>query len=595
MKKVTFLVLALLFSTIAAAQDFPNAEIFAGYTYVRANAALNNPSFSANGGSGQLVLNFNRWAGFVTDIGAVHNGNISDVRLDSTFTHYMFGPRVSIRRHSRVTPFFQFLMGGVHASTSKQLDVNTLPQPENPIFIPGQGEMPPQGGPVSLRAGHSQTAFGFALGGGMDIKINKYVSFRPFSLEWYMSRLQNVRTLTDNNQQNLRYSTGFNFTFGAEEPGPPPPPPPQPAMKSCWDGTSILATDTCPLRQLALKLSGPPKDLCSGEALPLGAAAPMPDGATYQWTINGEDTSREQSLEFGATGRTPGPYEVGLTVTAPGYQDASTRTTITVLPYRPPSGSLAVSPIEIWQGEEAAVAANFSPGQCGGALGSPAISASEGVIRGNRFDSTTVPFDPTDNAEQRKTVRLSARVADERGSASAEATVVVKRQAVVVAKRLPDVIFAEASARVNNCGARLLLEELKSYAASDPGGRVVFVGHVSAKEAGSAGLDLKRALSAAAMISAGTGICSSFPADRILLSAAGAIDNGVDYQSHFCGTSTTPLSEERPGQLIRPTDSDAKYRRVEVWFVPTGGLLPASLKDPKDAATLSVAALGCQR
>jgi outer membrane protein OmpA-like peptidoglycan-associated protein len=594
MKSVTIPVLALLFTTMTAAQDFPKAEVFAGYTYVRANSALDNPSFSANGGSGQLVVNFNRWVGFVTDIGAVHNGNISDVHLDSTFTHYMFGPRISIRKHSRVTPFFQFLMGGVHASTSKGLDVDIPPHAGNPIYIPGQGDVV-QGGQVSLRAGHSQTAFGFGLGGGMDIKINKYVSFRPISLEWYMARLQNIRTLTDNNQQNLRYSTGFNFTLGGEEPSPPPPPQPQPAMKSCWDGTSVLATEDCPLRKLSLRLAGADKGLCSGEVLPIAPAGPLPDGAEYHWTLNGESMGQGQSLEFGAIGRTPGPYEVGLTVKAPGFEDTSARATITVLPYRPPSGSLAVSPIEIWQGDEAAIDANFAPGQCGGALGSPSFAASEGAVRGNRFDSSGVQFDPTDNSEQRKTVTLSAKVSDERGSASAEATVVVKKRAAVMAKRLPDVVFPEDSARVNNCGARLLLEELKSYASSDPGGRVVFVGHVSAKETGNSGLDLKRALNAAAMISAGTGICSSFPANRILVGVAGADDNGVDYQSHFCGTSTMPMPEERPGQTVQSSDGSAKYRRVEVWFIPSGGTLPASLKDPKDAETLSVASLGCPR
>jgi opacity protein-like surface antigen len=208
-------VVVLAFAFVSAAQDVPRVEVFAGYTYLRANAALDNPSFSANGGSGQFVYNFNRWVGFVTDIGAVHNGNINEVNLDSTFVNYMFGPRISIRKHSRLTPFFHFLMGGVHAGTSKQVTATIPPSPQNPIYIPGQGEFV-NGGQVSLRASHSQTAFGYALGGGFDIKINKYVSFRPVQLEWFFSRLQNIRTLEDHNQQNLRYSTGFNFTIGAQ-------------------------------------------------------------------------------------------------------------------------------------------------------------------------------------------------------------------------------------------------------------------------------------------------------------------------------------------------------------------------------------------
>jgi hypothetical protein len=55
-----------------------------------------------------------------------------------------------------------------------------------------------------------------ALGGGLDIKIAKWVSFRPVGLDWFMTRLQNLRSVDDNNQHHLRYTTGFNFTIGAQ-------------------------------------------------------------------------------------------------------------------------------------------------------------------------------------------------------------------------------------------------------------------------------------------------------------------------------------------------------------------------------------------
>ena len=77
------------------------------------------------------------------------------------------------------------------------------------------------------------------------------------------------------------------------------------------------------------------------------------------------------------------------------------------------------------------------------------------------------------------------------------------------------------------------------------------------------------------------------------MNAAGAADNGVDFQPHFCEASTD-VAELR-GQAVGPADDQAKFRRVEVWFVPTGGVLPASAKDAKDAATLGVSKLGCPR
>jgi hypothetical protein len=152
----------------------------------------------------------------VTDIGAVHNGNIGGYHLDTTLTNFMFGPRIPIRVSNRMTPYFQALFGGVYGSTSVGV---TLP--------PGTVVLPPVVTPasstaatnaanaISLRAATAQTAFAMAFGGGLDIRINKVISFRPIGLDYYMMRLQNLRTANDNNQHCLRYTTGFNFTFGA--------------------------------------------------------------------------------------------------------------------------------------------------------------------------------------------------------------------------------------------------------------------------------------------------------------------------------------------------------------------------------------------
>lgn len=586
MKRTSSLImLALLALGVCSAQDYPRVETFAGYTYMRANSASNVPAFSANGGSGQLAVNPSKWVGFVMDIGAVHNGNISDAHLDSTFTSYLFGPRISLR-YSRLRPYFQVLFGGVHAGSS--VGINGVPVASPPIYLPGQPTMP-AGTPVSLRATASQTAFAMATGGGLDIKINRHVSFRPIGLDYFMTRLQNLRTLNDNNQHNIRYTAGFNFTFGGEAPTPPPPPPPPP-KKSCWDGSSVSPDEPCPKRNMALRIITGQTEICPGGTVTLAPADPLPENATYQWTIEEQPISGGKSLEFGATGRDPGTYNVGLTVSAPEYNDATTRSAVTVQPYRAPAGTLQASPAEVWVGDRVTLAANFNPGQCGGNLRSPAFNASEGSISGNQFDSSGVQFDAGTNSEQRKTITIVARVTDDKGSGTAEAKVVVKKPAATLAKRLPDIVFPDGNARVNNCGKRILLEELKSAIDADPNGKVVLVGHLSEKEAGRTSLDRQRALNAAAVISAGKGICYNFAATQILIGAAASVDNGVDYQSHFCGST-----QELPGSRVKEGESDAKFRRVEVWFVPSGGVVPSSLKEYKDAASLSVSGLGCPR
>ena len=216
--KKSFVVFAAvgLFALTAVAQDVPKVETFLGYTYVRANSATDVPSFSANGGGGQFAYNFSKHFSAVADLGAVHNGNIGGHTIDTTLANFLFGPRFSLR-YSRVRPYVQVLFGGVYATTSSS--VIALVDPAIPINLPGYQNLvatTPALQAISARVGAQQTAFAMTAGGGVDIKINKHVSFRPIGLDYYMTRLQNLRTAGDNNQDNLRYTTGFNFTFGAQ-------------------------------------------------------------------------------------------------------------------------------------------------------------------------------------------------------------------------------------------------------------------------------------------------------------------------------------------------------------------------------------------
>jgi hypothetical protein len=88
---------------------------------------------------------------------------------------------------------------------------------------------------------------------------------------------------------------------------------------------------------------------------------------------------------------------------------------------------------------------------------------------------------------------------------------------------------------------------------------------------------MQRALNAAAVISAGTGVCLSIPQSQVLLNATGANQNGVSFEPGFCGTSI---------------GGDASStRRVEVWFIPPGGQPPPY----QNASSLPVTAFGCPK
>jgi hypothetical protein len=570
---------------IAFAEDVPKADLFLGYSFVRANSARDIPAFTNDGGLGTFGWNFNKHIGAEFEFGGYHNGSIQNLQFDTTEMTYLFGPRVSLSRSRKVIPYVHTLFGGVHLTSS--LPVTVAPTPFSTTT-------------TTSRIAASQDAFAMALGGGLDIRVSHHVTLRPVQFDYLMTRLedfgQSGQPSQNRNQHNLRYGGGIMFTFGGERPSPPPLPPPPPApapLKQCTGGAAVPMNQDCPRQEAKFGILANPPRVCQGTTAMVMADAPLPSGAVAQWMINGEPISQGQQLEFGSAGRDPGAYTISLRITADGYNDATADSTITVLGYMPPSGKLVVSPSEIWFGDKATLSASFMPGQCGGALGPVSFSAPEGAVGGDQFDSTGVQFAPPGASEQQKTITIMAKVSDEKGSASAPVDVVVKQRALLSARQLPDVLFAKDSDRVNNCGKRVLLEELRTLENDDPAGKVVLVGHLADGEQVSKDLDLKRALNAAAVISAGREVCTAFPTSQIFVSAAGAADNGVRTQPNFCGGSTAV--SEKPGQAVAPGDDAAKYRRVEVWFVPTGGALPSSGAGGKDAAALGVNRLGCPK
>lgn len=453
---------ALVAGTLAVAQDSPKADLFLGYSGIRANSARDIPAFINNGGLGTFGWNINPHIAFETEFGGYHNGNINNFEFDTTEMTYLFGPRFSMNRGRRVVPYFHTLFGGVHFTTSIPVTVAPTPLPTGTSTTP-----------TTTRIGASQDAFSMALGGGLDIKLSHHVMLRPIQVDYLLTRLQDFGqsgTPSQNrNQNNVRYAAGLIFTFGGERPSPPvtavvlPP-----RTKQCAGGNDIPIDQECPKQNARVGIQANPTQVCPGATATV-AASGAPEGATLQWSIDGAPVSQAQRLEFGGAGRTSGAYKIGLRVTAKDYNDASAETTIEVLRYNPPSGSVSVSPSEIWLGDKATLTSSFTPGQCGGPV-TVTYSSSEGSVSGSQFDSTNVQLAPPTSSEQRKTITLMAKASDEQGSGAAQTSVVVKQRAALAARQLPDVLFAQNSDRVNNCGKRVLLEELRRLTDSDPQG-----------------------------------------------------------------------------------------------------------------------------
>ena len=181
---VCLLAFVSLFGVSAFAQDTPKFDVFAGYSYLRANPDTTGiSSFSMNGGSASLAYNANHWLSGVADFGGYHANNILGTHVDGTLSTFLFGPRVSYHRDSRITPFGQVLFGVAHI-----------------------------GGNNGLGFSSSNNSFAMTVGGGVDYKLTDRFSIRPVQVEYLLTRF-NELGLGTQSQNNLRVSTGIVFHF----------------------------------------------------------------------------------------------------------------------------------------------------------------------------------------------------------------------------------------------------------------------------------------------------------------------------------------------------------------------------------------------
>jgi opacity protein-like surface antigen len=177
------ILLPILCSISALAQEFPHYEIFTGYGYVRPAGGQAN----LNGWHASFAANMNEWLGVAVELSGQYgtqtfttttsSGDISVV-TDANFHSLGFGPRFTYRRNERIVPFAHVLFGLARGKWSGP---------------------PPVGG--------AETSFGTAAGGGVDAKLSNNFSIRLIQAEY-------VRThFGPTAEHQFRLATGALFSF----------------------------------------------------------------------------------------------------------------------------------------------------------------------------------------------------------------------------------------------------------------------------------------------------------------------------------------------------------------------------------------------
>jgi opacity protein-like surface antigen len=190
MKKLFFLVAVLALTTVpAAAQDYPRAEFFGGYSHFSADININNPfdldgnpfiqqreglhGFAVSG-----AANFSKNFGFVADF-SYHKKEFEVIGPDIDFStfNFLFGPRFTARG-DRVEGFAHAMIGGVRRK---------------------------------LEDFDSDTDLALGLGGGVDIKVSRNFGVRLVQLDYVPFRDRNLITLDKEWRHNLRVGVGVTF------------------------------------------------------------------------------------------------------------------------------------------------------------------------------------------------------------------------------------------------------------------------------------------------------------------------------------------------------------------------------------------------
>jgi opacity protein-like surface antigen len=205
---LTILTLTCFAGVGMAADDFPQADLFLGYSFLRANSAQNIPAFTANGGIGTFAWNFTRHFAMEGELGGYHNGNVNNHQFDTTAFSYLFGPRLSWGRGKRIDPYFHILFGGLYGVTS--------------IAVPPLAVPPIAGTPTPTlpnRVGANQNSFAWAPGGGLDIRLTHLITLRPVQFDYYQTHFSAPDTTPpftrrSRSQHDLRYAAGVDFNFG---------------------------------------------------------------------------------------------------------------------------------------------------------------------------------------------------------------------------------------------------------------------------------------------------------------------------------------------------------------------------------------------
>ncbi|MFO1463970.1 MAG: hypothetical protein U1F66_09325 [bacterium] len=160
-------------------------EFFGGYAFMHASGEAAD---NLNGWNVEFAANIRQPVGVVADFSGGYGSVSEDLpgggTADTTLRRHLFlvGAQFSFPQVPRVTPFAHALLGAALDSNKTTLG--------------------------AAQTSSTVAAFAMALGGGLDLRINSRVNWRPIQTDYLLT------AFGGSVQNNFRLSTGFVFLFG---------------------------------------------------------------------------------------------------------------------------------------------------------------------------------------------------------------------------------------------------------------------------------------------------------------------------------------------------------------------------------------------
>lgn len=158
---------------IGQEQELPLVEVFGGYSYERAD--ITRVDRNLNGWNAEISQNLNNWFGGVASFTGFY-AKPGGIRVN--VHSFMYGPLFTYRKSKAFTPFAHALFGAVRASRG------------------------------FLGISQADTDFGFAAGGGLDVRIKDSLAIRVIQADYLVTPFLGLR------QDNFRLSAGIVLRLG---------------------------------------------------------------------------------------------------------------------------------------------------------------------------------------------------------------------------------------------------------------------------------------------------------------------------------------------------------------------------------------------